>query len=133
MEREAIDALPDVLSAIGFREGVLIGHSDGATIAAQYAGGEIEVDPEELSEAGWFAPGQMPDLPDAGAFRPPDSPRVRTVLYLGRLHPIKGLEDLLRAWAARRICAWVGRAAFFPRSMVTSPKAPDRRRCSAAS
>ena len=39
MEREAIDALPDVLSAIGFREGVLIGHSDGATIAAQYAGG----------------------------------------------------------------------------------------------
>jgi pimeloyl-ACP methyl ester carboxylesterase len=39
MTREAIDVLPDVLSAIGFRHGVLIGHSDGASIAALYAGG----------------------------------------------------------------------------------------------
>lgn len=38
MTREAIDVLPDVLDAIGFRSGVLVGHSDGATIAAIYAG-----------------------------------------------------------------------------------------------
>ncbi|WP_371054546.1 MULTISPECIES: alpha/beta fold hydrolase [unclassified Rhodosalinus] len=39
MTREAQDVLPQVLDAIGFREGVLLGHSDGATIAAEYAGG----------------------------------------------------------------------------------------------
>lgn len=38
MTREAVDVLPDVLNAIGFRRGVLVGHSDGATIAAIYAG-----------------------------------------------------------------------------------------------
>ena len=38
MTREARDALPVVLDAIGFRRGVLVGHSDGASIAAIYAG-----------------------------------------------------------------------------------------------
>lgn len=38
MTREAVDVLPEVLNAIGFRRGVLMGHSDGATIAAIYAG-----------------------------------------------------------------------------------------------
>ena len=38
MQREAIDVLPRVLEAIGFRRGALIGHSDGASIAAVYAG-----------------------------------------------------------------------------------------------
>ena len=38
MTQEAIDVLPQVLDAIGFRRGVLLGHSDGATIAAIYAG-----------------------------------------------------------------------------------------------
>lgn len=38
MTREAVDVLPEVLEAIGFRRGVLVGHSDGATIAAIYAG-----------------------------------------------------------------------------------------------
>jgi len=38
MTREAIDVLPCVLDQIGFRRGVLFGHSDGATIAAIYAG-----------------------------------------------------------------------------------------------
>ena len=31
---------------------------------ARYAGGEIKVDPDELADADWFAPDQMPDLPD---------------------------------------------------------------------
>lgn len=38
MTREAVDVLPHILNAIGFREGILFGHSDGATIAAIYAG-----------------------------------------------------------------------------------------------
>ena len=38
MEREAKDVLPKVLDAIGFEHGFLLGHSDGATIAATYAG-----------------------------------------------------------------------------------------------
>jgi pimeloyl-ACP methyl ester carboxylesterase len=39
MHVEALDVLPKVLDAIGFRRGVLLGHSDGASIAAIYAGG----------------------------------------------------------------------------------------------
>ena len=39
MTREALDVLPGVLDAIGFRYGILLGHSDGASIAAIYAGG----------------------------------------------------------------------------------------------
>jgi pimeloyl-ACP methyl ester carboxylesterase len=38
MTREARDVVPIVLGAIGFRRGVLLGHSDGASIAAIYAG-----------------------------------------------------------------------------------------------
>jgi pimeloyl-ACP methyl ester carboxylesterase len=38
MQREAADVLPKLLDAIGFRRGILLGHSDGASIAAQYAG-----------------------------------------------------------------------------------------------
>ncbi len=38
MTREAVDVLPVVLDAIGFKRGVLLGHSDGASIAAIYAG-----------------------------------------------------------------------------------------------
>src|SRR3569832_2212972 len=39
MQREARDVLPKLLDAIGFRDGILVGHSDGASIAALYAGG----------------------------------------------------------------------------------------------
>ena len=38
MHDEARDVLPALLDAIGFRRGVLLGHSDGASIAALYAG-----------------------------------------------------------------------------------------------
>ena len=36
---EALDVLPKMLEQIGFRRGLLLGHSDGASIAAIYAGG----------------------------------------------------------------------------------------------
>ncbi len=39
MQREALDILPALLDQIGFRRGLLLGHSDGASIAAIYAGG----------------------------------------------------------------------------------------------
>ena len=38
MTREAVGPLPIVLDAIGFRKGILLGHSDGASIALIYAG-----------------------------------------------------------------------------------------------
>ena len=38
MTREAVEVLPIVLDAIGFRRGVLLGHSDGASIAAIHSG-----------------------------------------------------------------------------------------------
>jgi pimeloyl-ACP methyl ester carboxylesterase len=38
MHEEACEVLPRVLQAIGFRRGLLVGHSDGASIAAIYAG-----------------------------------------------------------------------------------------------
>jgi pimeloyl-ACP methyl ester carboxylesterase len=38
MQREAAEVLPVLLDAIGLRRGILLGHSDGASIAAQYAG-----------------------------------------------------------------------------------------------
>ncbi len=39
MHDEAQKTLPALLDAIGFRRGLLLGHSDGASIAAIYAGG----------------------------------------------------------------------------------------------
>jgi pimeloyl-ACP methyl ester carboxylesterase len=38
MEREARFSLPAALEAIGYQRGILLGHSDGASIAAIYAG-----------------------------------------------------------------------------------------------
>ena len=39
MHVEALEVLPKLLDLIGFRRGLLLGHSDGASIAAIYAGG----------------------------------------------------------------------------------------------
>jgi pimeloyl-ACP methyl ester carboxylesterase len=39
MSIEALDVLPALLDTIGFRRGLLLGHSDGASIATIYAGG----------------------------------------------------------------------------------------------
>jgi pimeloyl-ACP methyl ester carboxylesterase len=39
MHIEALDILPKLLDQIGFRRGLLLGHSDGASIAAIYVGG----------------------------------------------------------------------------------------------
>jgi pimeloyl-ACP methyl ester carboxylesterase len=39
MHIEALEVLPKLLDTIGFRRGLLVGHSDGASIATIYAGG----------------------------------------------------------------------------------------------
>jgi pimeloyl-ACP methyl ester carboxylesterase len=39
MHVEALEVLPELLDAIGLRRGLLLGHSDGASIATIYAGG----------------------------------------------------------------------------------------------
>src|SRR5271167_3365759 len=39
MSREALEVLPGLLDRIGFVRGLLVGHSDGASIAAIHAGG----------------------------------------------------------------------------------------------
>jgi len=39
MHDEALNTLPCILDSIGFRTGILLGHSDGASIAAIHAGG----------------------------------------------------------------------------------------------
>ncbi len=39
MHAEALDVLPKILDVIGFRRGLLLGHSDGASITTIYAGG----------------------------------------------------------------------------------------------
>ena len=39
MQIEALEVLPKLLDRIGFERGLLLGHSDGASIAAIYAGG----------------------------------------------------------------------------------------------
>lgn len=38
LHREAVEVLPKVLAAIDFKRGILLGHSDGGSIAAIYAG-----------------------------------------------------------------------------------------------
>jgi pimeloyl-ACP methyl ester carboxylesterase len=38
MHEEALDVLPCLLAAVGFQRGILLGHSDGGSIAAIYAG-----------------------------------------------------------------------------------------------
>jgi len=38
VKRHALDVLPKILEAIGFSQGLLLGHSDGASMAAAYAG-----------------------------------------------------------------------------------------------
>jgi len=42
MSIEALEVLPVLLDRIGFRRGLLLGHSDGASIAAIYAGGKAD-------------------------------------------------------------------------------------------
>lgn len=84
MTREAVDVLPKVLEAIGFRSGVLLGHSDGASIAALYLGnvqdhrirGLILIAPHFFTE-----PGQLQSIADAKQAFEEDGLRARMAKY----------------------------------------------------
>src|SRR5271157_4886483 len=64
MTEEAILSLPRVLAAIGFKRGVLLGHSDGASIAAIYAG---EHDDERVRGLVLMAPHVFTEAPGLAA------------------------------------------------------------------
>lgn len=63
MTREAKEVLPQILDQMGFQHGILLGHSDGATISAIYAGsvqdhrvrGLILMSPHFFTESGGLA------------------------------------------------------------------------------
>ena len=62
-----------------------------------------EVELNEIRAQGFSAPVavipngiDLPDMPSVGL---PARKDTRTLLYLGRIHPIKGLDRLLQAWA----------------------------------
>ena len=46
------------------------------------------------------------DVQGSVATRTPSGEAVRTVLFLSRIHPIKGLKDLVHAWARVRPSCW---------------------------
>ncbi len=64
MTREARDTLPVVLGAISFQRGVLVGHSDGASISAIYA---ALVDDERVKGLALIAPHLFTEPPGLAA------------------------------------------------------------------
>jgi pimeloyl-ACP methyl ester carboxylesterase len=92
MHEEAIDVLPRVLDAIGFRRGFLFGHSDGASIAAIYAG---SVQDHRVRGLVLVAPHFFTE--DMGVA---EIERARAAFAAGRL------RDKLKRWHADVDCAF---------------------------
>jgi pimeloyl-ACP methyl ester carboxylesterase len=92
MEEEASDVLPRVLDAIGFRRGLLLGHSDGASIATIYAG---SVQDHRVRGLILIAPHFFTEEIGLAEIR-----RARKSFEAG------GLRDRLKAWHADVDCAF---------------------------
>lgn len=95
MTDEAVNVLPHVLDAIGFRSGILMGHSDGATIASIYVGsvsdmrvrGLVVMAPHYFTEdMGLAAIAQAKQAYDNGDLRP----------RLGKYH--RDVDNAFRGW-----------------------------------
>jgi pimeloyl-ACP methyl ester carboxylesterase len=84
MQREALDVLPKILEAIGFRRGILVGHSDGASIAAIYAGA---VQDHRVRALALIAPHFM--VEDMG---------VASIAEIKTLYETTNLRDKLARW-----------------------------------
>src|SRR5690606_3015106 len=82
-------------------------HRDLRAAAGFHATSEAEV--ADIRRAGLRQPVAllpngvtMPDAPQPGG----PSGRVRRALFLSRLHPVKGLLNLVQAWAQVRPAGW---------------------------
>ena len=92
MHEEACEVLPRVLDAIGFRRGFLLGHSDGASIAAIYAG---SVQDHRVRGLVLIAPHFFAEAMGLAEIR-----RAREAFASG------GLRDKLKRWHADVDCAF---------------------------
>jgi pimeloyl-ACP methyl ester carboxylesterase len=84
MHTEALEVLPRILEAIGFRRGLLLGHSDGASIAAIYAGG---VQDHRIRAVAMLAPHFV--VEDVS---------VRSIAAIRTAYEQDGLKARLRRW-----------------------------------
>ena len=101
MTREARFSLPVVLGAIGFRRGVLVGHSDGASIAAIYAG---EHDDQRVEGLVLMAPHCFTEPPGLASIA-----EAKRAYESGDLKPklAKYHADVDAAFSARTTGAWL--------------------------
>jgi pimeloyl-ACP methyl ester carboxylesterase len=102
MHHEAKEVLPRVLGAIGLRRGLLIGHSDGASIAAIYAG---SVEDERVCGIALIAPHffteDMGIVEIAKAKAVYDDPKTELRTKLARWH--KDVDNAFCGWSG----AWL--------------------------
>lgn len=107
MTDEAVQVLPKVLDGIGFQTGFLIGHSDGASIAAIYAG---SLDDSRLSGLCLLAPhfftepGGLASIADAKVAYETTDLKTR----LGRYHadPQNAFRGWNDAWLSPEFASW---------------------------
>ena len=107
MTREARFSLPQVLDAIGFRRGILLGHSDGASIAAIYAG---EHSDERVKGLVLMAPHVFAEAPGlasiAEAKRAYESDNLRAKLARYHRHVDSAFLGWNGAWLDPGFKAW---------------------------
>src|ERR1700675_2484094 len=84
MHVEALDVLPKLLDQIGFRRGLLLGHSDGASIASIYAGG---VQDHRVRAVAMIAPHFV--VEDIG---------LASIADTRKAYEIGGLKEKLKRW-----------------------------------
>ncbi|WP_299693965.1 alpha/beta hydrolase [uncultured Tateyamaria sp.] len=107
MTREAEDVLGPVMDAAGVRSAVLLGHSDGATIAAIYAGSvsDMRVRGLILIAPHFFAEQQgLAAIAEAG--RAFDSGDLRQRLARHHDHPDVAFGGWFGAWTDPRFARW---------------------------
>ncbi len=107
MTREARFSLPQALEAVGLQQGVLIGHSDGASIAAIYAGEHAD---ERLKGLVLMAPHVFAEAPGlasiAGAKRAYETGDLRAKLAKFHRHVDCAFLGWNGAWLDPGFKAW---------------------------
>jgi pimeloyl-ACP methyl ester carboxylesterase len=107
MTREAGTSLPEVLEAIDFRRGILLGHSDGASIAAIYAGERADARVGGLVLMAPHVFAEAPGLASiAKARRAYDAGDLRARLAKYHAHVDSAFRGWNDAWLAPNFKAW---------------------------